>query len=259
MLSGATKDADGFLVHEVRSTYQAGGTRIRVLLPDKSEKEKNLPVVYVLPVEAGTEDRYGDGLKEIQKLDLANKQRCVFVAPTFSQLPWYADHPTKPDLRQETYFLEVVVPWIDKTYPVRREAAGRLLLGFSKSGWGAYSLILRHPEVFGKAAAWDAPLMLSEPGKYGSGEIFGGADNFAKYRITSLLKTHAEKFRTEKRLILLGYCNFRDEHQKAHDLLETLKVAHEFRDGPARKHEWTSGWIPEAVDLLLAVQSLSQK
>ena len=43
----------------------------------------------------------------------------MFVAPTFSHLPWYADHPTKPEIRQETYFLKVVVPFIDKTYPVR--------------------------------------------------------------------------------------------------------------------------------------------
>ncbi|HEY3787861.1 MAG TPA: alpha/beta hydrolase-fold protein [Urbifossiella sp.] len=55
--------------------------------------------------------------------------------------------------------MKVFVPFIDKTYPVRAEAGGRLLLGFSKSGWGAYSLRMRHPDLFGKAAAWDAPLI----------------------------------------------------------------------------------------------------
>ena len=92
------------------------------------------------------------------------------MAPTFSHLPWYADHPTDPDIRQESYLLEVVIPFIEANYPARADRRGRLLLGFSKSGWGAYSLLLRHPDVFGKAAAWDAPLMMSEPGKYGSGD-----------------------------------------------------------------------------------------
>lgn len=253
-ISEAKKDGNGFLVHEVRSPYQAKTTQIRVLLPDKLEKGKKYPVVYVLPVEAGTESRYGDGLKEVQKLDLHNKLAAVLVAPTFSHLPWYADHPTKPEVRQETYFLKVVVPFIDKTYPVRAEAEGRLLLGFSKSGWGAWSLLLRNPDLFGKAAAWDAPLMMDKPGKYGSGDIFGTDANFDGYRVSKLLGDKAGKFQKDKLLILLGYGNFRAEHQKVHDLMDKLKVAHEYRDGPARKHDWHSGWVKEAVELLLGGQ-----
>lgn len=250
-ITAAKPDADGFLVHEVRSPYQAKTTRIRVLLPDKPVKGKKYPVVYVLPVEAGTESRYGDGLKEVQTLDLYNKLGLVFAAPTFSHLPWYADHPTKPEIRQESYFLKVVVPFIDKTYPVRVEADGRLLLGFSKSGWGAWSLLLRHPDQFGKAAAWDAPLMMDKPGKYGSGDIFGTADNFEGYRVSKLLEDKADRFQKGNRLILLGYGNFRAEHEQAHALMDKLKVAHEYRDGPARKHDWHSGWVKEAVERLV--------
>ncbi len=225
-----------------------------MLLPDKLEKGKKYPVVYVLPVETGTESRYVDGLKEVQKLDLHNKLNAVFVAPTFSHLPWYADHPTKPEVRQETYFLKVIVPFIDKTYPVRAEAEGRLLLGFSKSGWGAWSLLLRNPDLFGKAAAWDAPLMMDKPGKYGSGDIFGTQGNFEGYRVSKLLADKAEKFQKGKRLVLLGYGNFRAEHEQVHALMDKLKVAHEYRDGPERKHEWHSGWVKEAVELLVGDQ-----
>ncbi len=250
-ISEAKKGDDGVLVHEVRSPYQAKTTQIRVLMPGKVEKGKTYPLVYVLPVEAGTESRYGDGLKEVQKLDLHNKLSAVFVAPTFSHLPWYADHPTTPEIRQESFLLKVVVPFVDKTYPVRANADGRLLLGFSKSGWGAWSLLLRNPDVFGRAAAWDAPLMLDKPGKYGSGDIFGTADNFDGYRVNKLLEGKANKLQKEKRLVLLGYGNFRAEHEQAHALLDKLKVAHEYRDGPERKHDWHSGWVREAVELLL--------
>jgi hypothetical protein len=44
-VSAAKKDTNGFLVHEVRSPYQAGVTHIRVLLPDKLEPGKCYPVV----------------------------------------------------------------------------------------------------------------------------------------------------------------------------------------------------------------------
>lgn len=253
-ISEAKKDDNGFLVHEVRSLYQAKVTQIRVLRPDKVEKGKKYPAVYVLPVEAGTESRYGNGLKEIKKIGLNNEFAAVFVAPTFSHLPWYADHPTKPEVRQESYLLKVVVPFIDKNYPVRAEAKGRQLLGFSKSGWGAWSLLLRHPDLFQKAAAWDAPLMMDKPGKYGSGDIFGTADHFDGYRVGKLLKDKADKFPKEKRLVLLGYGNFRAEHEKAHTLMDELNVAHEYRDGPERKHDWHSGWVKEAVELLIGKQ-----
>lgn len=251
----STSDAKteaGVLVHEVKSPYQAGTTLIRVLLPDSLEKGKKYPVVYVLPVEAGSENHFGDGLKEVKKLDLHNTLHAIFVAPTFSHLPWYADHPTKTDIRQETYLLKAVLPFVEKTYPAKTEASGRLLLGFSKSGWGAFSLLLRHPDTFGRAAAWDAPLMMEKPGQYGNGPIFGGEANFAKYRISKLLEANAEKLQKEKRLILLGYGNFRTHHTQAHDLMDKLKIAHVYRDGPARKHDWHSGWVKEAAEFLLA-------
>ena len=237
------------VTHEVRSPYQAGPTLIRVLTPDAPEPGKTYPVVYVLPVEAGIESRYGDGLAEVRRLGLHNRLKTVFVAPTFSHLPWYADHPTRPELRQEAHLLAVVVPFVQRTYPVRADAAGRLLLGFSKSGWGAFSLLLRNPEVFGRAAAWDAPLMMDAPGRYGSGEVFATPENFRRYELTRLVEG-AGWLRERNRLVVTGYGNFRAEHQRFHALLEKLGVPHDYRDGPAARHDWHSGWVAEAVGLL---------
>lgn len=252
MISAAAKSADGFLVHKVNSEFQAGETLIRVLPPDKLEDGRVYPAVYVLPVEAGLEHRYGDGLAEIKSRDLHNKHEAFFIAPTFSQLPWYADHPTDRAIRQESYFLEVVVPFIDKNYPVSGEADGRYLLGFSKSGWGAWSLLLRHPEMFAKAAAWDAPLMMDRIGLYGSAPIFATQERFDEYRLDRRLASVAEKLRDRPRLILTGYGGFREHHKRAHQLLLDLQIPHEYRDGPQRKHDWHSGWVEDAAELLLA-------
>jgi hypothetical protein len=251
-ISEAKRDSNGALVHTVESEQQDAVTKIKVLVPGRLVKERRYPVVYLLPVEAGEGARFGDGLTEVKNLDLHNKHDVVCVAPTFARLPWYADHPTNMRLRQETYFREVVVPFVEKTYPVVAKPEGRLLLGFSKSGWGAWTILLRHPEEFGKAVAWDAPLMMEAPGRYGSGEIFGTAENFAKYHVTKLLEQNGGKLSEKKRLVLLGYGSFRKDHQDAHALMEKWKVAHIYEDGPRRKHDWHSGWVAEAMQFLVA-------
>jgi hypothetical protein len=250
-ISPAERQSDGVLVHSVRSPYQSGTTRIRVLLPDRRGPGDRLAALYVLPVEAGEGRQYGDGLTEIRNQDLHNKYRLVCVAPTFSQLPWYADHPTDPLIRQEGLLLKVVLPWVERTYPVRAERSGRLLLGFSKSGWGAWSLLLRHPDTFGRAAAWDAPLAEDRPARFGMGPIFGTQENFEQYRITALLARRAGELRGQPpRLVLTGYGNFRDPQAAVRRQMLAQETPHVWRDGPHRKHDWHSGWLAEAVELL---------
>lgn len=255
-VSEARRDENGVLIHEAESPYQAGRTEIRVCLPSPCEQGRRYPVIYLLPVEAGRENRYGDGLLEVQKQRLQEKHAAIFVAPTFTQLPWYADHPTNPDIRQESHFVKVVVPFVEKAYPAIAEPRGRLLLGFSKSGWGAWSLLLRQPSVFGRALAWDAPLMMDRLGRYHTTEIFGTDDNFEKYRISDRLRESAAQLMSEPRLILSGYQNFREHHEQAHALLMELKIPHEYRDVAFPKHDWHSGWVTNAVELLLRKPAL---
>jgi S-formylglutathione hydrolase FrmB len=259
--SPPSRDEQGVLHYKVSSPHQAGETELRVLRPDgagdapKGDTEdavKRYPVVYVLPVERQGGVRYGNGLAEVLKRDLHNQHQVIFVAPSFSALPWYADHPSDATIRQEAYFVDVVVPFVEKSQPALAEPGGRLLLGFSKSGWGAWSLLLRHGDKFGRAAAWDAPLAMPTVGKYGSGEVFATQENFQRYRVSDLLHKQAEQLRSKPRLILAGYGNFRAEHQQTHELLTKLEIPHVYRDGPQRKHDWHSGWVAEAVELLLA-------
>lgn len=251
VISEGRRTKDGLIVHKVTCAYQDGTTEIKVLLPDRLEKGKRYPVVYVLPVEAGGGERYGDGLAEIRRLDLHNKYGVICVLVTFAHLPWYADHPTNPRIRQETYVLDVVVPFIDKTYPAETRPAGRLLVGFSKSGWGASSLLLRHPQVFGKAAAWDAPLTEATPERFGMKEIFATQANFEKYRITALLDSAGARLGKEARLGLIGYSNFRPHHQQAHELMTTRGIAHFYQDVRHGPHTWSGGWLEDAFRWLM--------
>ena len=241
---------DGVLHYRVRSAYQRKPTLVRMLVPPKIEPPERRRVLFVLPVEAGLQHRYGDGLATVRGLNVAERFGFIVVAPTFADLPWYCDHPTEPTLRQETYMLQVVVPLVAKLYP--HEPGHRALLGFSKSGWGAYSLLLRHPEAFGAAAAWDAPMMMASR-SFGMTGIVGTQANFGRYRVPRLLEAHADAVRRAKRLALLGYDNFREQHRQAHALMQQLGIPHAYADGPQRKHHWDGGWVEEAVRLLDAM------
>ena len=250
-ISAGEPDADGVVLHQVHSDLEASSTDIRVLMPNLATTDERFPVVYLLPVEAHRELRYGDGLTEILQQKLNVKHRAIFVAPTFANLPWYADHPTDSTVQQETYFLRVVVPFIDQHYPSIAKPEGRLLLGFSKSGWGAWSLLLRHPETFGRAAAWDAPMMMSEM-KFGSAPIFGTLENLQNYRIPILLQAHqSELIDKPPRLILTGIGNFHSEHEQIHTLLNELDIPHIDPEQQKRHHHWHSGWVTESLELLL--------
>ena len=238
------------VVHELHSSRQTSATTVRVLLPDlipKNDKPQ-LRVIYVLPVEAGDGTRWGDSLAEVQRHNLHNKHCVACVFPTFSDLPWYADHPENPQLQQEAYLLHDVLPLVEKHYPVSKD---RLLVGFSKSGWGAWSLLLRHPDLFHRAAAFDAPMMMDAPGKYGSGPIFGTADNFRHYEISHLLEQQASDLQNKpSRLMLIGRGNFQPEHVQIKDCMTAASIPNTWIEGHAREHSWHSDWLPEAFEWL---------
>lgn len=241
------------VVHRLRSPRQAGETTVRVFLPDAPDPRAQPRLLLVLPVEAGTENRWGEPAAEIRRTDIANRYQLVVAIPTFTALPWYADHPSDERLQQEAYLLRDVLPLIDRHHSTESKSGRTLLVGFSKSGWGAWSLLLRNPETFARAAAWDAPLMQSRPDKYGMGPIFGDHANFNGYLVSDLVKRQAELLRVRKRLVLTGYFeSFRPHHVAMHELLNELGVPHAYRDGPKRDHHWESGWLDEAVGLLLS-------
>ncbi|MGD0090817.1 MAG: alpha/beta hydrolase-fold protein [Planctomycetota bacterium] len=228
--------------------HQGQRTKLRIIAPDGAAAKEDKRFLFVLPVEPREETHYGDGLETVRKTGLHEQLGLIVVAPSFDKLPWYANHPTDQGRQDETYLLEAVIPVVDRLYPSKQPQ--RLLLGFSKSGWGAFSLILRHPDVFAAAAAWDAPLMKDKPDQFGMGECFATQENFEHYRITKLLREKAAPFQAAKRLWLAGYDNFRAQTVEAHKLMDELHIQHDYADGPKRAHLWGSGWVEEAIKAL---------
>jgi esterase/lipase superfamily enzyme len=222
-------------VETIQSRHQATANFLRIAQPRGASRR----TVLILPVTAHISGQWGDGFYEALRLNWVKRYKVTLAAPSFSHLPWFADHPTNPKIAQERYLLEDILPRLP----------GRiLLLGFSKSGNGAMTLLLRHPDKFAAAAAWDAPLTLDAPGKYGSGEIYGTPENFAAYHIPTLLERHAGS--RSLKIAISGFGSFQSELAAAHEKMDALGIPHHYDNTRQRVHHWNSGWMDPAMATL---------
>lgn len=256
LIETATDD-DGTLHIRMKSDFQPEPSLIRIWADKAARTAQPLRILYILPVEPKEEHRFGDGYEELRKLPPAITQGLIVVAPTFNQIPWYADHPTDAKRRHESHLVRAVVPLVDQLFPGATRQ--RLLLGFSKSGYGAYAMLLRHPDLFYAASAWDSPLTKNAPNEFQMAEIFGTQEQFEKYQLTRLLTENAAMLQSRKRLYLAGHDNFLKHTKDAHALLESLRIPHDYSEGPKRKHVWGSGWMAESIEALRKLGELGGK
>jgi hypothetical protein len=247
-------------VFNITSPYVNGRNAVQVLLPDKIEAGRTYRTLYVLPVEPGIGGQYGDGLAEIRKANAHNRYSLICVTMAFDTSPWYGAHACNKSIRHEDHVKHVVVPLIENRFPASGKPADRLLIGFSKSGWGAISLLLRDPDFFGAACSWDAPLMMTEKNpKWGSKEYFGNSLQMVPYVPSTLVERQATKLaKGEQRLTVLGHELFGADTRAFHKLLIKLRVPHRFDAGLKFKHTWNSGWVSKALEVFLGETATSQ-
>lgn len=247
----------GFIEHRLITDYQEGPTLIEILLPDPLEPSRKYPVLYILPVEAGHRSEFGHGLVEARKADIANKFGVICVYPSFNKAaPWYGNHATDPTLRQEDYIVKALIPFIDKNYPTQENKEGRWLLGFSKSAWGAYTLLLRHQDVFGYAAGWDAPFMLDgdsnkkDWGPMGLSKNFGTSEAMRQSLPSRLVVEKAAWLKERPRLVLGLGIFWAAQTKEMEALLQQNGIPHVYRKDLTVPHRWDSGWLPVMAEEL---------
>jgi len=252
---------DNVKIHTVETEYQNGKQEIRVLLPDDYHKDNYYRVLYVLPVEKGFDQRYGYGLGVLKQMDAHNKHDIVVVQMGFEKDPWYGDHATDPNTRQAGYLKEFVVPFVEKHYSTMAIPQGRLLFGFSKSGWGAFSLVLTYPEFFGYAASWDAPMFFDKC-HYSMDQVYGTLDQLNNYRPDLLVSKQKTHFRSKPRLVLAGEQgwgksiptpNGRSHTVEMHELLDKEGIKHVYDNSLQVPHQWTEKWMAPTLQALMGL------
>jgi S-formylglutathione hydrolase FrmB len=260
-------DSHGVAYYPVMSAYQGSQTQIvRVLEPTHPAAGKPPRLLYVLPVDAGVDrltsrwggrsSRWGDGLEELRRLDVANRFNMTLIAPSFTYEPWYGDNDTDQTRRMESFVVNDLVPFGD-TF-AHGAVPQRLLIGFSKSGTGALILILRHPAIFQAAAVWDSPAQLSEVTAYpGLLLNFGTQKNFDRYYIPALISNSGDALKHQNRLWISGdQAFFTPDMIQLHKQLTAASIPHTWATGNTRIHHWQSGWLDGAVVGLDAITSV---
>ena len=125
-----------------------------------------LPVVYFLHGIPGQASDFfnAGGAAALDRLFQSGIPPFVLVAPTgtgdqHADTEW-ADSVDGRD-RVETYLLDNVIPAVEGTH--RRNAAHRVLAGFSMGGFGAANLALRHSDLFAGAASFAGYFHIDDP------------------------------------------------------------------------------------------------
>ena len=193
--------ASGIQTYDFVSPEDGYGTQtLRVLQPTHPATGVAHNFLFVLPVEAGLGNSYGDGLGTLQAMDAEDQYNLTIVEPTFEYEPWYANNPNDPNLQYESFMATELVPWVDQNLATTG-AEQNWLIGFSKSGIGGQDLLLKYPNLFAVAASWDFPADMSSYDQFGSSSAnnYGTEANFAaNYQLTqAFMVAHEAPFLTQ--------------------------------------------------------------
>ena len=246
----------------IASEYQQGKQEIRVLLPDTYNTDKKYSVLYVLPP-APNIKHYTEGFDVLKKMGAHNTYDVIVVTMSLERGGWFGDHPTDKKYRNASYIKDFVVPYIESKYSTLGTAEGRMLLGFSKTGWGAYSMILKNPEFYGYAAAWDAPITFKtwtqpsskQPSKTytykGMKSNFETQEQLDLFRPDLLIEKNKKHFQDKVRLVLLGNSLWGKETVETHLLLEEARIKHVYNNTIKCGHRWDKSWLEPALNALI--------
>jgi putative esterase len=247
-------DPNGVATYQVTSANNGPGPQpLRVLAPTNPAPGVPHNFLWVLPVEAGLGNAFGDGLETLRALDAQDQYNLTIIEPSFGIDPWYADNPTDPNVQYETFMTEELVPWAEQNLATAGNEQN-WLIGFSKSGIGGQDLVLKHPDIFALAASWDFPADMSAYDEFGADSAAGyGTDaNFqANYRLTaSFVDAHKDPFLSNNRIWIGGYSLYGTDVSDYDSLLTSEGIAHTTGTPQQAAHRWDSGWVPEALAAL---------
>ncbi len=141
-------------------------TKVRVLVPrGYSGSAEPYPVVYLLHGAGDTYASWTDESAGQESLESFTADKNVVIvmpdAGRHQTAGWYSDWyngGAGGSPAWETYHIDQLIPYIDRTFHVRAVRNGRIVAGLSMGGFGAMSYSARHPDLFVGAFAFSGAL-----------------------------------------------------------------------------------------------------
>ena len=282
-IESATAVRPGLEELTVDSGALAGDTHVRVLLPAEYDLHPNRrwPVVYLLHAAMGDYTAWSQAL---DTFDSAPSLPAIVVMPDAGHSGFYTDWYNGGAGGQpawESYHVGELLPLIDGRYRTRAWRGGRILMGASMGGFGAFSYAARHPDLFGAAisvsGALDTNYVIGQPivttgpvldlqpadsafGPRESEEIRWRAHN--PWDLAANLRALDLQIRTHSGRPGPGYLGFdgiefaiHEMSQAVHARLEELSIAHLWRDYGPGDHSFATARpaVADSLDTIAAV------
>lgn len=245
-----------------------------VILPadykSDSAKNRRYPVLYLLH---GLSGSAGDWVSERARLaDHAAQYPFIVVVPE-GRNAWYTDSATVPNEKFESYFVEELIPDVDRRFRTLAAREGRAVAGLSMGGYGSLKFGLKHPGLFvfaGSmsgalgAGSWLPDEKLPQFVRPSIERVYGPADapdnETRKANDIFRLARELTPERTKALPFLYLDCGTEDfllaSNRDFSALLVEKKVPHEFRQLPGG-HTW-SYWDRQVREVLrLAAERLA--
>lgn len=228
-------------------------------------KAKHYPVLYLLH---GFSGHYDNWTTKTKLSDYAAQYSMIIVTPEGND-GWYLDSATVPADKYETYFIEELIPDVQRRFRANATREGRAIAGLSMGGYGALKFGLKHPQMFVFAGSLSGAISASSLGEkeFPPGPIrdslmqtFGPADSPS--RLANDVPRLAREFSTKQSTPLpylyidCGTEDFLFKDNRAFvQLLLDLKLPHEYRQLPGT-HNWKY-WDAQVQEVLrLAAQKM---
>jgi enterochelin esterase-like enzyme len=130
------------------------------LPPDYETSQRSYPVLYLL--HGGGDDhtgwvQFGEVLNITDKAIREGKATpMIIVMPDAGTTRRGYFNDVKGDWRYEDFFFDEFMPYVEKTYRIKKEKRYRAVSGLSMGGEGTFVYALRHPELFSSACPLSA-------------------------------------------------------------------------------------------------------
>lgn len=229
-------------------------------------KKRRYPVLYLLHGLGGSAADWVS--KRAHLADYAAQYPFIIVVPE-GRDGWYTNGLV-PREKFESYFVDELIPDVDRRFRTISSREGRAVAGLSMGGYGSMKFALKHPELFAFAASmsgalavasWTADQRIPEFVRPSVLRVYGDAGS--RVRLENDLYKLAREL-TPERAKALPYiyldCGTEDfllsNSRDFSALLVEKKVAHEFRELPG-EHSWPY-WDRQVREVLrLAAQKLA--
>jgi hypothetical protein len=249
--------------HDRRLDMNANRGHLDVVVPDTYDANRTTPypVLYVLEVECNPGTAYADGLGYLESLDIHNTYDVILARTKFpgtiATSPWYGN---KGDgTAQHNIHMANFVRFMEDHFNAGSGRDDRLAIGFSKSGWGAMSLMLRD-RLFGYVASWDVPYSMTFGGTdYGQVNFFGSESQFLLFNPVTIFDANILSVSDKARIVLAGSVTFDADTVAMEAFLNARGISHTYLrtvlGGGGAGHKWDSGWAPDVVSALFALRA----